>query len=259
MPVHSRLQRSRMVHLSDNHIRAHPARPQRHASPAPAVARHHNFLARPKYVRRPRDAVQRALPSAVAVVEEVLGIGVVHRDNRIPQPARARQAPQPDNARGRLFSAADNALYRVPALRVQYSHQIRAVVHSDVGAEVKRGVDVRVIGIVVLALDGECGDAVFARQRRRHVVLRAQRIARAYRRFSAAVLQREQQIRGLCGHMQTRRDPQPRQRLFFRKSLPNLAQHRHFALSPADPPNALRRQRAVLDVRARFRCQIVPP
>ena len=259
MPVHSRLKRARMIDLSDDDIRAHAARPQRHAAPAPAVARDHHLLARPKYVRGARDAVQRALPRAVAVVEEVLGIRVVHRDNRIPQPARARQAPQPDNARGRLFSPADDALYGVAALRVQRGYQIRAVVHRDVGAEVKRGVDVRVVGIVVFALDGECGDAVFARQRRRHIVLRAQRIAGAYRRLRAAVLQREHQVRGFGGHMQAGGYSQPGQRLFFGKALPNLAQHRHLALSPAYPPYAVGRQRAVFNVRARFGCQIVPP
>ena len=78
---------------------------------------------------------------------------------------------------------------RVVALGVQNGDQVGAVVHGDVRLVIERRHDVRVIGVVVLALDGEDGDAVVAHQAGRHVVLRGKRVGGAEHDIGAAVAQ----------------------------------------------------------------------
>jgi hypothetical protein len=56
-------------------------RAHRDAAAAPAVARDNDCFAGQQNVRRPDNAVERALSGAVAIVEEVLGIGIVDRDH----------------------------------------------------------------------------------------------------------------------------------------------------------------------------------
>jgi len=40
-------------------------------------------------IRRPEDAVDRALPGSIAVIEEMLGVGVVDGDDRVGQDSLA--------------------------------------------------------------------------------------------------------------------------------------------------------------------------
>ena len=55
------------------------------AAAAPAVAGDDEVQAGQQDVGRPEDAVERALARAVAVVEEVLGLGVVDGDDGIAE------------------------------------------------------------------------------------------------------------------------------------------------------------------------------
>jgi hypothetical protein len=65
------------------------------------------------------------------------------------------------------------------ALAVQHADDVGAVVHGDVGPVVDAGVDVAVVGLVVLALDGVDAHAVLLDQGGGDRVLRAQRIGGA--------------------------------------------------------------------------------
>ena len=107
------------------------------------------------------------------------------------------------------------------------------------GLGIKGGVDVRVVGLAVLALDGEGGYAVLVNERGCHIVLRAERVAGADNGFGAAVLQREQQVGGLTGYMQAGRYAQACERLFLCEALADLAQHGHFARRPVDAADAV--------------------
>src|SRR5437763_594333 len=73
---------------------------------APAVARHDPGGARDQDVGRAHDPVHGALAGAVAVVEEVLGLGVVDRDHRKAQHLVLLRGAEPDHARGGLLGAA---------------------------------------------------------------------------------------------------------------------------------------------------------
>src|SRR5205823_1171513 len=70
------------VDLGDDHIRAHAPGAHGHAAPAPAVAGHDHRGAGDEAVGAAYDAVQGGLAGAIAVIEQVLGVGVVHRDDR---------------------------------------------------------------------------------------------------------------------------------------------------------------------------------
>ena len=240
--VHHRFQRGQRVDFRHDHLRAHAARAARDAAPAPSIARAHDGLPSPKDVRRARDAVQRALPRAVAIVEHVLRVRFVHRDDRVLELALRRQRAQPHDARRRLLGAADDADEQVRAVLVQPRHDVRAVVHRALRLVVQHRVDVPVVRLVVLALDGERRDAVLGDQRRSHIVLRTQRVRGAERDVGAAVPQRDHQVRRFRRHVQARGDAQPVQRLLFREPLADLPRHRHLPRRPLDAPDALFRQ-----------------
>ena len=87
---------------------AHAPGPQRDALAAPAIAADDHLAAGQQRVGGPDDAVDRALAGAVAVVEEVLGLGVVDGDDRQLEDAVLLHRPQPDHAGRRLFHAGDD-------------------------------------------------------------------------------------------------------------------------------------------------------
>ena len=81
MAVHSGLKRAYGVDLCHNRLRAHAASAEGNAASAPAVAGDDDILACPEDVGGAGDAVKGALARSVAVVEEVLGVGVVDGDD----------------------------------------------------------------------------------------------------------------------------------------------------------------------------------
>src|ERR1700736_1026836 len=119
----------------------------------------------------------------------MLGVGVVDRDDGETQHAFFGHGPQANHARGGFFGAADHAFERVLTLGVQQGNEVSAVVHGDLGLVVNGGQNVAVVGIVVLALDGEDRNIVIANQAGGHVVLRRERIGGAQHHVGAAVTQ----------------------------------------------------------------------
>ena len=193
-------------------------------------------------IRRPDDAVDRGLARAVAVVEQVLALGVVDRDHRELQLALLLHRPQADDARGRLLHAGDDPLGVVLSLHVHLVDQVGPVVERDDGLVVDGRVDVVVVDLAVLAPDGEDRDAEILDQRGRHVVLRAQRVRRAQHRVRAAILERSRQVGRLGRDVQARGNIHALQRLGPRKPLANLPQDRHVVVRPQNPSFAFLRQ-----------------
>ena len=148
----------------------------------------------------------RRLPRAVAVIEQVLGVGVVHRDDGELQHAFLRHGAQANDAGRGLFGSADHAVERVGALGVQDRDQVGAIIHRDLRLVIDGRQDVAVIRVVVLALDGEDRNVVVAHQAGGNVVLRGQRIRGAQHHFGAAIAQADGQVRGLGGHVQAGRN-----------------------------------------------------
>ena len=98
------------------------------------------------------------LSRAVAVVEQVLALGVVDRDHRELQLAFLIHRPQPDDAGGRLFHAGDDPLGVLLALHVHFVDQVGPVVERDHRLVVDGRVDVLVVGRPVLAANGKDGN-----------------------------------------------------------------------------------------------------
>ena len=108
--VHDRLERAQRIDLEHHHVGAVPLGPHGDAPPAPAVAGHDDHPAGDQHVGGADDAVQRRLPGAVPVVEEVLGERLVDGHDGVAQHAvRPPWSLQADHAGGGLLGAADDA------------------------------------------------------------------------------------------------------------------------------------------------------
>ena len=182
----------------------------REAAAAPAVAGDAHGAAGDEDVGGADHAVERALAGAVAVVEHVLGVGLVDGHDGEHEPALGLERLEADDAGRGLLGAADDVGGHVGALAVEHADDVGAVVHGDVGAVVDAGVDVRVVRLVVLALDGVDAHAVLLDERRGHVVLRAQRIAGAEHDVGAAGDQRAHEAGRLGGDVQAGADAHAR-------------------------------------------------
>ena len=177
-PVHRRLDRLHGVDLRDDDVRPEAVGPRRDPATAPAVPRDDERLPRDQEVRRGHDPVHRGLPRAVAVVEEVLHLRVVHvHDGELELP-RLLHRPEPDDPRRRLLIRAPDLLQEVPALRVEEVHEVRAVVDHDVRLEVEDAVQVLVVLLRRLPLLRERLETELLVQGRRDRVVRGEGVAR---------------------------------------------------------------------------------
>ena len=238
--VHRCLQRTDGVDLDHRHVGTKPIGARRDASPDPAVAADHHVLPREQHVGRAQDPVDRALAGPVAVVEEVLGERLVDRDDGIAEPALRRHGPHADHAGGGLLGPTLHAIEQLRSLGVERGHQVGAIVHRHLRPVIQRRRDVPVVGVAVLAFDGD--------QRGRDVILRGERIARAEHHVGSARCQRPHQVRGLGGDVQAGADSPALERPLRGESLANAGHDRHLPVSPFDLPCPRVRQTDVGDV-----------
>ena len=91
------------------------------------------------------------------------------------------------------------------------------------------------VGVAILALLGEDGDALVLHERGGGVILRGEGVRRAQRDGCARVAERDREVRGLGRHMEARADTQTLERLLPRDALADLGQHGHLASGPLDP------------------------
>ena len=116
------------------------------------------------------------------------------------------------------------------------------------GWRVRHRVEVRVVGVAILAPPGVDGDPVLGHERRGDVVLGRQRVARREDDLGAAGLERAHQVGGLGGDVQAGPDPQTVERPLALEALADQAQDGHLALGPLDPADALGGEAEVGDV-----------
>ncbi len=144
---------------------------------------------------------------------------------------------------------ADDAREEVLPLGVGDGHKVRPVVHGDGGSVVQGLEDVAVVGLVVLAFDGENGDLMVLDQGGRDVVLGAERVRGAEPDVRPAELERFHEIgRLLKSHEDRPRSGRPESGLSLAKVLLILSQHGHGPGRPFHPQAALSGQPRVLDV-----------
>ena len=192
--IHGGLEGTHGVDLSHDDIGAHALGPHRNALSAPAVPGDDHSLAGPENVGRTGDTVERALARTVAVVEEVFRVCVVDSDDRVSQLAFRREAVETDHSGCRLLCPAYDAIEHIRPGRMERGYQIGAIVHRDVGLVVQGGVEVFVVGLVVLTVNGICCDTVLGYQGRSHGVLGAQGVAGAEHHLSPTVAHRDYKV-----------------------------------------------------------------
>jgi len=161
---------------------------------------------------------------------------------------KAGHALEPDDARGRFLRPAQNGREELRAALVSDRDQVRAVVHGDDRPVVQGLMDVAVVGLGVLALDGEDRNAVVFDQGRRDVVLGAERVGRAEADVRSAELESFHQVGRFGGHVEAGRDPEAAEGLGPGEGLLDEAQNGHGAGRPFHTEPALAGQGQVLDV-----------
>ncbi len=216
--------------------------------PDPAVAGDDDLAPGDQDVRRAQDAVERALAGPVAVVEEVLGLGLVDRDDREAERPVGGHRPQPDDAGGRLLGPGEDLGDLLRALRVEQGHEVAAVVHRQLRVRVGDRPEVRVVGVAVLAAPGVRRDAVLGDERGRDVVLGRERVAGREHDMRPAGLERAHQVRGLGRDVEAGADAQAVERPVALEALADEAQDGHLALGPLDPSDTLGGEAEVGDV-----------
>ena len=257
--VHQRLERAHRVDLGDDHVRAEPLGAHRDAAPDPAVAGYDEALSGEQDVGRADDPVDRRLARAVPVVEEMLRARIVHRDHREREGTVGLHRLQPDHARGRLLHPGDDVAELLAAGCVEHADHVCAVVHRQLRLVVDRGLDVLVVGVVVLALDREHRDVELLHERGSGIILGRERVRRAQHDVGSAGLEGAHQVRGLRGHVQARGDAVAGERLLGLEALADRGQHRHLPVRPHDAPQPLGCEREILYVVALRRRHSVPP
>ena len=247
-PVHRGLECTERIDLGDDHVRAHALRPHGDAAATPAVAGDDELPAGEEDVRRADDPVDRRLAGPVAVVEEVLGLRVVHRDDREPERTVAFERTEADHAGGRLLGAANDVAELLAAVRVEDADHVGAVVHRQLRLVVDRRLDVLVVGVVVLALDREDGDVVLLDEGGGDVVLGRERVRGAEHDVGTSGLEGPHQVRRLARDVQAGRDAVAGERLLALEPIADRGQHRHLPVGPLDPAQAFGRKRHVLHI-----------
>ena len=188
------------------------------------------------------------MAGAIAVVKKVLGFGLVDGDDGVFQLPVGGHCGQPHHAGGGFLGAGDDIGQQVAAFLVQDAHQVGAVVHRYHGRVVEGGVDVAIVGIVVLALDGVGGDAVFLHQGGGGFVLGGQGVAGAQHQVGAAGFEGDGQVGGFGGDVQAGGHADAGQGLLAAEALGNGVDDGHFPAGPADAVHAGRGQGKVFDI-----------
>src|SRR6266404_441187 len=129
--VHYSLNALHRIDFGDDDVRSQSLCAHGHAPATPAVPGDHDFEAREQDVGGSNDAVNRGLAGAVTVVEEVLGHGIVHGDDRILQRAVLGHGAQTNHAGGGFFRSGDHIGNEIGALGQQHSDEVRAIVHGE--------------------------------------------------------------------------------------------------------------------------------
>jgi len=117
---------------------------ERDAAPGPAIATDDEPLAREQHVRCTDDPVDRRLPGAVAVVEEVLRPRLVDRDHGEGERAVCLHRLEANHAGGRLLHAGDDVAELLAAGAVQHADHVCAVIHRQLRLVIDRSLDVQV-------------------------------------------------------------------------------------------------------------------
>src|SRR5712692_2304380 len=106
--VHGRFDALHRVDFRDDHVGSEALGTHGHAAAAPAVTGNHYLQAGEEHVGGANDAVNRGLPSAIAIVEEVFSHRIIHGNDRILQRAVLGHGAKADYAGGSLLRSRNH-------------------------------------------------------------------------------------------------------------------------------------------------------
>ena len=189
----------------------------------------------------------------------MLGLGVVHGDDRVAEPALRLERLEADDAGGGLLGPPDQLGELLLPLAMEDTDHIGAVVHRHLRVAIDGSVDVPIVGVVVLAIDRVDLGVVAIHEGRGNVVLGGQGVRGAERHLGATGREGPDEIRGLGCDVQATRHDGPVERALTREPFADLGQHRHLPIRPLDASLPVVRQGDIGDVVALLSgCQINP-
>src|SRR3970040_787304 len=237
-PVPRGLERLHRVALRHDPVRAQALRARRDPATAPAVSGDDERLPRDEEVRRGHDAVHRGLARAVAVVEEVLHLRVVHIDDGQLELAVLRHRPKADHARRRLLVPATDSAEELAALRVKKVDEVRAIIDHKVRLQIKDLVQVLVVLVRRLPFSCVRFKAELLVQRSGDGVVRGQRIAGCESDLRARLLAGQGEDTGLRLRVEGHPDPETLQGLRGDEGLADRTEDGHVGARPFEPKDA---------------------
>ena len=246
--VHQRLERPDRIHLDHGHVRAVPGHPGGDPLAHPAIPGNHDLPAGDQDVGRPQDPVERGLARPIAVVEEMLGLGLVDCDHWELEGPIGGHCLESDHPCGGLFSPGQDLGELRRSFLVEQPNQVAAVVHRDLGMRVRDRVEVRIVRGPVLAVPRIAADPVPGDQGGGHVVLGRERVGGSQGDLGAASPEGQHQVGRLGRDMEAGADAQAFERTLALEAFADQAQDGHLASRPLDPADALIGQAEVDDV-----------
>ena len=105
--VHHGFERLCRIDFGDDDFGARAASARGEAASAPAVAGDHELRSCEQEIGGADDAVDGGLSGAVAIVEQVLGVGIVDGDDGVAKHAFFSHGAQANDAGGGFFGAAE--------------------------------------------------------------------------------------------------------------------------------------------------------
>src|SRR5262245_7620771 len=174
--VHGRFQCFDRVDLGDDHIRSHTASAHRNPFAAPAVSDHNQSFTCQEYVSGADHSIECALPSPIAVIEEMLGLCVIDGDRREIELSIAQHGFQAVDAGRRFFGCSDDLGNQIWPFTDQGGNDVRAVVNDQMRLVIERDTHMLVVSLDCLTFDRVNRDPVVLDQGGGHIVLGTQRI-----------------------------------------------------------------------------------
>ena len=99
-------------------------------------------------------------------------------------------------------------------------NQVTAIVHGHVGLVIKDGIDMVIVGLLILAFNGIGRNTVLTDQGGCDIVLCRKRIGGAEHEVGASSFEGNRKVCCLCSNMEAARHAYSLERQIFRKTLP---------------------------------------
>ena len=229
--IHHGLHRLDRINLCDNYFRTETLGSHSHPLAAPAIACDNDIFPGHYQIGCPVDAVPDGLACAVAIVEEVLAGGVVHKHHRESQPPFTVHRLQTEDSGRGFLAAADDIRNQFRIVPVDHRHEVSAVIYDDVRAAFYDTPDAVLIFLGSRPVDSEDVQS-FMHKSRGDIVLSGKRVAPGDVHLRPSFGQHLAKMSRLGLQMHGKSHFQPLERLGLLKFLLQTIKQRHMMPYP---------------------------